>query len=146
MFLFVVLLSESVMSQIINKDKMKLANYVERLYRNGFFTGVKLIDDDTAKYLISVVVLDPVKFKGRENAMLRISSVKSSSQVSRYFNGSMISENLIIHTSEKSDGTTDVETLEIIREKSVGFVNGLELLTNFEDVEGQMVYVYMKVI
>ncbi len=58
------------------------------------------------------------------------------------FNGSSITSDLIIHTSEKSDGTGDTEMIETINEKSVGFVKALEMLTSFDVDNGRVVFIY----
>ena len=44
---------------------------------------------------------------------------------------------MIIHTTEKSDGSSDTEIIENIRENSVGYVKALEQLTNFTRADGQ---------
>lgn len=141
----VVLVSVTVCSaQIINKDKMKLSNYIERLYRNSPFSGIKVIDDEENKYLISVVVLNPGKYNGDELTMTKIANVKSSSQVSKYLNGSSISSEVVIHTTETNGEETDVEVMEKIKENSIGYVKSLELLSTFVDEKQQQVYVYFK--
>lgn len=133
-------------AQVINRDKMKLANYIERLYNNAPFTGVKVIDDEIVKYFISVVEVNPEKYKGNISTIQRVASVKAVSQSSRYFNGSSVSDELIIRTYEKSDGKIDTETIETIKESSVGFTEGLELISNFENQNGEMVFVFCKVL
>ena len=79
--------------------------------------------------------------------MNRVASVKAMSQASRFFNGSRITSDLIIRTSEKSDGTSDTEIIENIQENSVGFVKSLEQLTNFyiED-SGLQVFIFSTVV
>lgn len=49
---------------------------------------------------------------------------------------------MIIHTTEKSDGTSDVEILELIHENSVGYVKAMELLTNFVRSDGKQVFIF----
>lgn len=132
--------------QVINGDKIKLSNFIERLYRNSPFNGVKIIDDDNAKYLLSVVVLDPEKYKGNDAIMTKVASVKATSQANTFFNGSSMNAETVIHTTEKSDGTSDVEMVEKITENSIGYVKNIELLTSFNDESGKFVYVYSKLI
>jgi hypothetical protein len=76
--------------------------------------------------------------------MLRVASVKAMSQASRYFNGSQISMDLIITTTEQSDGAVNTEVIEKIKENSIGYVNQLEHLSNFDNDSGQKVFLYMK--
>ena len=67
-------------------------------------------------------------------------------QASRYFNGSNITQDMIIRTSEKSDGSTDTEIIENIRENSVGYVKALEQLTNFTREDGMQVFIFIKLL
>ena len=68
------------------------------------------------------------------------------SQASRFFNGSSITSDLIIRTSEKSNGTGETEMIETINEKSVGFIKSLELLTSFDIDNGRMAFIYFTLI
>lgn len=135
-------------AQLINKDNLKLSNYVERMYRNTPFTGVKIVVDDDVKYLLSIVALNPVKYeeKGGDPTMDKVASVKALAQTSKFFNGSSISEETVIHTTENSDGTSDVDVIERIREKSVGFVKKQELLSVFYDEKGLKIYIYSQIV
>lgn len=129
-------------AQSYNQEKTALTNFLIRMYENAPFEGVRAVDDYEQQYLISVLTLDPTKYGGNESAMFRVAGVKAMSQASRFFNGSNITSDLIIRTSEKSDGTADTEMIETIKENSVGFVRALELLTNFALDNGRMVFVY----
>ena len=55
---------------------------------------------------------------------------------------------MVITTTETKDSTSTkstVEMIESIRENSVGFVQGMELLTNFDTEEGtRMVFIYYR--
>ena len=50
---------------------------------------------------------------------------------------------MIIRTSEKSDGTSDTDIIENIRENSVGYVKALEQLTNFIRKDGLQVFIFI---
>ena len=76
--------------------------------------------------------------------MLRVASVKAMSQASRYFNGSQISMDLIITTTEQLDGAVNTKVMEKIKENSIGYVKQLEHLSNFDNDSGQKVFLYMK--
>lgn len=130
------------MAQSYNQERTAMTNFLIRMYENAPFEGVRAVDDYEQQYLISVLTLDPTKYGGNESAMFRVAGVKAMSQASRFFNGSSITSDLIIRTSEKSDGSADTEIIETINEKSVGFVKALELLTNFPLSDGKMVFVY----
>ena len=133
--------SISVMAQGYNTERTALTNFLVRMYENIPFEGVRAVDDYEQQYLISVLTLEKAKYPN-ESAMYRVAGVKAMSQASRFFNGSSITSDLIIRTTEKSDGTGDTEMIETINEKSVGFVKSLELLTNFDIENGRMVFIY----
>ena len=134
--------SISTMAQGYNTEKTALTNFLVRMYENAPFEGVRAVDDYNQQYLISVLTLEKSKYTN-ESAMFRVAGVKAMSQASRFFNGSSITSDLIIRTTEKSDGTDDTEMIETINEKSVGFVKSLELLTNFDIENGRMVFIYL---
>ena len=133
--------SISTMAQGYNTEKTALTNFLVRMYENAPFEGVRAVDDYEQQYLISVLTLEKAKYTN-ESVMFRVAGVKAMSQASRFFNGSSITSDLIIRTTEKSDGTDDTEMIETINEKSVGFVKSLELLINFDIEKGRMVFIY----
>ena len=77
-----------------------------------------------------------------ESVINRVASVKAMAQASRYLNGVNITQDMIIHTTEKSDGTSDTEIIESIRENSIGYVKAMELLTNFVRSDGKQVFIF----
>lgn len=133
----------SVSAQGYNLERTALANFLTRMYENAPFEGVRMVDDYEHHYLMSTLSLDPAKYNGDESTMNRVAGVKAMSQASRFFNGSSITSDLIIRTTEKSDGTADTEMIENIKENSVGYVKALELLTSFNDSNGKKVFIYI---
>lgn len=130
-------------AQSYNTDRVAFVNYITRMYNNEPFEGVRIVKDYENVYLISVLSLDKNKYK--TDAMRnRVASVKAMSEVSRFFNGSTISQETIIYTSQKDNGEIDSEWVETIRENSVGHVQSLEQLTNFTREDGMQVFVYCK--
>lgn len=130
-------------AQSYNSDNVAFTNFLVRMYNNAPFEGVRVVDDYDNAYLISVVVLDKGKYK-TEATLNRVASVKAMAQASRYFNGSNITQDFIIHTSEKTDGSNDIEIIENIRENSIGYVRQLELLTSFIRTDGLQVFIFTK--
>lgn len=135
-------------SQGFNDDKTSLINFIKRMQNNSPFEGVKVIEDYDNKYLISVLSLDKAKYTSN-SIMIRVAQTKAQSQANTFFNGSQINTNFIIKTTEqKQDSTktkTTIETIEIIKENSAGFVNGLELLTNYEIEDGKRIlFIYSR--
>jgi hypothetical protein len=136
-------MSTSVFSQSYNTEKTALSNFLIRMYKNAPY-DVKIVEDYDNNYLVSAVMLDPAKYGGNENAMLRVASVKAMSQASRYFNGSSITADLVITTKEDAQGNANTEIVEKIRENSIGYVKQLEHLSNFTNDEGKQVFIYLK--
>ena len=132
-------------SQSYSSDKVSFTNFLVRMYNNAPFEGVRAVDDYDHAYLISVLALDKAKYK-TDAILNRVASVKAMAQASRYFNGSNITQDMIIHTSEKADGSSDTEIIENIREHSVGYVKALEQLTNFTREDGMQVFIFIKML
>ena len=144
-FSFVILslmVAFGVQAQSYNSDRVSFTNFLIRMYNNAPFEGVRVVDDYDKAYLISVLALDKERYK-TEAALNRVASVKAMAQASRFFNGSNITQDMIIRTSEKSDGTSDTEIIENIRENSVGYVRALEQLTNFIRKDGLQVFIFI---
>lgn len=122
-------------AQGYNQERTALSSFLVRMYENAPFDGVKAVEDYDNAYLMSVVKLDKSKYNS-EDTLNRVASVKAMSQASRFFNGSNITDEMIIRTTEKADGTSDTEIIENIRENSSGFVKQLDHLTNFPSKDG----------
>ena len=136
------IVSLNINAQGYNSDRVAFTNFLVRMYNNAPFDGVRAVEDYDDIYLISVVALDKAKYK-TESVMNRVAGVKAMSQASRFYNGSNITSDLIIRTNEKSDGSTDTEVIETIREHSVGYVKSMEQLTNFTRKDGLKVFIFM---
>ena len=133
----------SMSAQGYDEEKQAMTNFIVRMYKNAPFEGVKVFTDYENSYLLSILSLDPGKYPNA-SAMNRVAGVKAMSQASRYFNGSDITSDLIIHSVERADGTGDSEIIENIRERSAGYVKALELLTCFDGGDGWKVFVFAK--
>lgn len=142
-----VLIVPNLYSQGFNEDKTALSNFIKRMYSSAPFEGVKVIDDYDHQYFISLISLEKAKYPS-SSTMNRVAQVKARQQANTFFNGSTISSDLVIKTTETKDSSsteTTVEMIESIRENSVGFVQGLELLINFDTDEGKrMVFVFFR--
>lgn len=132
----------SAVAQNYDAERTALTNFLVRMYNNAPFEGVRVVEDYEETYLLSVLTLERSKYPN-ESTMNRVASVKAMSQASRFFNGSNITSDIIIRTSEKSDGSSDTEIIENIKENSVGYVRQLEMLTNFQAKDsGWQVFMY----
>jgi hypothetical protein len=148
LFLLPLTLSLIANAQSFNNEKVNFTSFIKRMYTTSPFEGVKIVDDYDHQYLISVISLEKAKYTN-ESTMNRVAQVKAQSQASTFLNGATISMDMIIKTKESKDSSnamkTIVETIEQIKQNSVGFSQGLELLTNFdkEDKLG-MVWIYVR--
>lgn len=144
---FLLLIALSGYSQSINDDKTSLNNFIKRMYNSAPFEGVKVIVDYDHQYFISVLSLEKGKYPN-EAMMNRVAQVKGQSQANIFFNGSTISSDLVIKTTENKSidkPNTAVETIESIKENAMGFVKSMELLTNFDNLDGKrMVFIFYK--
>ena len=129
-------------AQGYSSDKVAFTNFLVRMYNNAPFEGVRAVNDYDNAYFISVLALEPAKYKDNESIINRVASVKAMAQASRFLNGSNITQDMIIHTTEKSDGTSDTEIIENIRENSVGYVKAMEQLTNCKRSDGKIVFIF----
>jgi UDP-N-acetylmuramate-alanine ligase len=135
-------------AQSFNEDKTNFANFMKRMYNASAFEGVKIVDDYDHQYLVSLISLEKAKYPN-PSQMNRVAQMKAQSQASTFLNGSTISLDTVIKTSERTDSTNQkssiVETVETIKENAMGFSQGLELLTTFDNNDGQrMVFIYMR--
>jgi hypothetical protein len=117
------------------------------MYTATPFEGVKIVDDYDHQYLVSIISLDKGKYSD-PSIMNRVAQVKAQSQANTFLNGASIRMDMIIKTTEKTSKdsiSAVVETIEQIKQNSVGFTQGLELLTNFDNADNKrMVFVYMR--
>jgi len=148
LYLLVILVSMKSYGQGFSDEKVSLSNFLKRMYTATPFEGVKIIDDYDHQYLVSVISLEKAKYTS-ESTMNRVAQVKAQSQASTFLNGATISMDMVITTKETKDSTnnvkTIVETVEQIKQNSMGFSIGLELLTNFDNADSlRMVFIYIR--
>jgi len=148
LYFLVIIVSIKSYGQGFSDEKVSLTNFIKRMYTAKPFEGVKIVGDYDHQYLISVISLEKVKYTS-ESIMNRVAQVKAQSQASTFLNGATISMDMVITTKETKDSTnninTFVETVEQIKQNSVGFSQGLELLTNFDNADSlRMVFIYIR--
>ncbi len=141
-----VLFASDIRAQSFNEDKTAFSNFMKRMYFSNPFEGVKIVDDYNHHYLISVISLEKAKYTN-ESVMNRVAQVKAQSQASTFLNGSTISMDMVITTKDSKDSvnnvSTIVESVEQIRQNSVGFSQGLELLSIFPNSDDKrIVFIY----
>lgn len=134
------------LAQGYDEDRVSLAMFIERMFTNEPFEGCRIVDDYDNSYILSVVILDKGQYK---NAMTmnRVSQVKSQRTAGEFFNGSQSYSEIVIKTpksDEKGGNPQMVETLEVIKVNSIGYVKQMQLLTSFDGEDNTKVYVYYK--
>ncbi len=147
--IFLICIGGNISAQSYNDDKTAMANYLKRMYNATPFEGVKVLESAEGNFFISVISLEKAKYTS-QSTMMRVAQTKAQSQANTFFNGSTISSDFIIKTTEEkqkdaTNSKTTIETIEAIRENSIGFVKSMELLTNFDIEDGKrMVFVFYK--
>lgn len=116
-----------------------LSDFVKAAYKKQPFNGAKIIAAPKCNYFVSVIALDIHKYTS-ESLMDRVALIKAKQQANTLFNGSTISSDVIIKTDETSSITTSTE---IIKEQSMGFVEGLEMLLKYNENENK-VYIFYR--
>ena len=143
-----VIVSFTSFGQSISDEKIVLSNFIKRMYSATPFDGVKIMDDYDHQYLVSVISLDKAKYTD-PSVMNRVAQVKAQSQASTFLNGATISMDMVITTKDTKDSTGNVsnivETVEQIKQNSMGFSQGLELLTKFDNSDNlRMVFMFIR--
>jgi hypothetical protein len=141
--LFTVLVNNA-SAQGYDQERIQLANFIERMYKNAPFDGCRIVDDYDNSYLLSVVSLDKSKYKTPQ-IMNRVADVKSQRNAGEFFNGSQSYTSMTIKTPKGEEHESDMtEVYELIKINSIGYVKQMQLLTSFEDNTGMQVFVYYK--
>lgn len=128
-------------AQSYNDNLIDLTNFLVRMYKSAPFEGVMAVNDYDNYYLL-VVVSTPQN--PSVTVMNRIASAKAMSTANEYYNGSTVATTTVIHTSGKSDTTSDAEISENIRIHSAGYVRVLQQMTNFKGSDGRQVFFFYK--
>lgn len=119
-----------------------LSDFVKAAYKKQPFNGAKIIAAPKCNYFVSVIALDFHKYTS-ESLMDRVALIKAKQQANTLFNGSFVSSDVIIKTDETSSITTSTE---IIREQSMGFVEGIETLLKYAENENKVYIFYRELI
>jgi hypothetical protein len=148
-YLAAILFSLNASSQSYNQDKIALTNFITRMYNQEPWMGVKVFLDYESKYLLSVVKLKTSNYSS-ESSMVRVAEVKSRAQSNQFLNGSYISAESVIKSTRIGKNNSDSvdEITDVLKELSFGFVETMELVTNFspESDKDYKVFVYMKLL
>lgn len=133
-------------AQSYDQDRIQLAKFIERMYNNAPFEGCRFIDDYDNSYFLSVVTLDQSKYQTPQ-VMNRVAEVKSQRNAGEFLNGTQSYSEFTIRTPksiEHGENSDVVETIDVIKTNSTGFVKQMQMLTSFQTESHMMVFVYAK--
>ncbi len=142
--LFLFLYYNNVIAQSFDQDRIQLANFIERMYNNAPFEGCRFVDDYDNCYFLSVVALDKTKYNTPQ-IMNRVAEIKSQRNAGEFLNGTQSYTEFTIKTPksiEKGENSEVVETLEVIKTNSTGYVRQMQILTTFDSKNNTRVFVY----
>ena len=145
MFIVTLISIQNVASQSYNTQKTTLVNFISRMYEKEPFEGVKIVEDYDYSYIIVAIMLDTQKYNS-DSILNRVASTKAMNELNRFMNGSALSYDMIIRTTDDNKVADNQEIIEHIREQSVGHVQSLEQLTNFpyKKQVGWQVFIFYK--
>lgn len=117
-----------------------LSQFITDVLQQKLFNGVRIITSPSNNYIISSVTLDNVKYSPSE-LRDKVAGLKARQFVNTMVNGSTITSDQIIRIDE-SDNRSEVSSTEVVREYSMGFIQGLQLLFSKEITLNKTTYVY----
>lgn len=131
-------------SQNLNTEKTAFINFLKRQYEQEKHEGIRLVEDYDKVYIISVLSLSDKAYPS-SNIMFRVAKVKAAQQIGAYMDGTRISSDMLIRSTESGD-SIQIEKVEIIREYSNSFTRNVELLTHFskKDKTDEVAFIYGK--
>jgi hypothetical protein len=118
-----------------------LSKFVKQNYLKEPFDGARIVTSPNNNFLIAVVSLDPTKYPN-PSLMDRVAQMKSNQQSNALNNGSTITSDILIST-EQNGKEVKSSSLEVIREQTMGFIEGLSALIKF-DSNNKKVFVYYR--
>jgi hypothetical protein len=117
-----------------------LDSFLTEQIRKKPINGARIISAPGNKYIIATITLENINYES-SNMRDKVAFMKAKQFVNSMVNGSTILSDQIIRTDE-SDKSTEVSITEIVREHSMGFIQGLELLFAKEITPDRTTYVY----
>jgi hypothetical protein len=117
-----------------------LEEFITEIIKKKSIDGARIISAPANKYIVSTITLENAKYTSPEMRD-KAAFMKVKQLVNTLVNGSTITSDQIIRTDE-NDKSTEVTNTEIIREQSMGFIQGLALLFAKEITQNKTTYVY----
>ena len=117
-----------------------LDEFITEIIKKKSIDGARIISAPSNKYIVSAITLENVKYTTTEMRD-KVAFMKAKQLVNTLVNGSTITSEQIIRTDE-SDKRTEITNTEVVKERAMGFIQGLELLFGKEITQNKTTYVY----
>lgn len=117
-----------------------LEEFITEFIKKKNIDGARIISAPANKYVVSIITLENAKYTTPE-LRDKVAFMKAKQLVNVLVNGSTITSDQIIRTDE-NDKSSEVTITEIVREHSLGFIQGLALLFAKEITQNKTTYVY----
>jgi len=117
-----------------------LDEFITEIIKKKSIDGARIISAPSNKYILSMITLENLKYSTNEMRD-KVAFMKAKQLVNTMVNGSTITSEQIIRTDE-SDNRTEITNAEIVKERAMGFILGLELLFGKEITPNKTTYVY----
>ncbi len=137
--IYIILISIAVYAfnqSIITSEPDKLAEKIKEIFINQPFDGVRIIEIYKTKYFLSA---SSVKIQRTDNLtdLTRIATMKAKNSMIKYLNGSQITSVEIVKIIDRNLANGEIQyitdSIELIKENSIGFIRGLETIISFLD-------------
>ena len=117
-----------------------LEEFITDIIKKKSIDGARIISSPANKYIVSTITLENAKYTSSEMRD-KAAFMKAKQLFNTLVNGSTITSDQIIRTDE-NDIRTEITSTEIVKEHSMGFIQGLELLFAKEITQNKTTYVY----
>ena len=117
-----------------------LDEFITEIIKKKSIDGARIISAPSNKYIVSTITLENAKYITTEMRD-KAAFMKAKQLVNTLVNGSTITSEQIIRTDE-SDKRTEITNTEVVKERAMGFIQGLELLFGKEITQNKTTYVY----
>jgi hypothetical protein len=117
-----------------------LDEFITEIIKKKSIDGARIISAPSNKYIVSTITLENIKYTTSEMRD-KVAFMKAKQLVNTLVNGSTITSEQIIRTDE-SDKRTEITNTEVVKERAMGFIQGLELLFGKEVTPNKTTYVF----
>jgi hypothetical protein len=117
-----------------------LEEFITEIIKKKSIDGARIISAPANKYIFTTITLENAKYTTPEMRD-KVAFMKAKQFVNTLVNGSTITSDQIIRTDE-NDIRTEITSTEIVKEQSMGFIQGLELLFAKEITQNKTTFVF----